>query len=68
MKTEVKLCKDCKHIVLNEEWESQGFKEKYSLCGLTSVVNGQDGKRCVDARAGGWFSFCGRSGKKWEPK
>lgn len=63
----VKLCKDCKYFVPNEEWADEVLKARYSTCGKTSLVDGKDGEQCSIMRRG-FFSTCGRSGRWWEPK
>lgn len=67
---ENRLCIDCKHFVLNDEWQSKEFAEKYATCARTAYVNGKDGMHCSDLRATipTFFAMCGPKGKAWEAK
>ena len=66
----MKLCKDCKHLVLNTVWDSQAFQIKYGLCAKSGVhpVTGVPTTEAYKARRWiyPWESGCGPKGKWWE--
>jgi hypothetical protein len=63
---DVKLCKDCKHFVLSDEWNLDKYRAVYGLCAKARVnlVTGVPETKAVDFRKG-WFN-CGKSGRFWE--
>ena len=63
----MRLCIDCKYFVLANELGDENLQSKHAICGLTSRVDGRDGRRCMDERKGIFFS-CGKSAKNFRPK
>ena len=72
MTRNIPLCVNCKHMVRNDtDWQTEPYKTRYAICGLTSRVHPLDGIRCSDRRdrrTGIFGDACGNDGALWEPK
>ena len=65
-----KRCEDCKHFVLNPDFNKTDYQKIYAICGRTSMVTTLAGQECRYERSSPFVFFwdCGRGARFFEKK